>query len=88
MDLVAKIVERMPVVTSDGRAIGFVDSIRDGGLTVTSVREGRGFNHVVPFSWIVAVDRYVFLNKGSAYVAANCAGEGAPAHAHRSSEAA
>ncbi len=72
MHAVSKIRERMPVVAADGRAIGFVNSIVDGGLMVTSVRDGRGFNHVVPLSWVDEVGGYVFLNKGSGYVAANC----------------
>jgi hypothetical protein len=79
MDEFSKIEERMPVVAVDGWAIGFVSGPIGDGLRVTSVKDGRGFNYIVPLEWIAKVDKYVFLNKASRYVAANSTVPGARA---------
>lgn len=71
MSSVSKIEAQMPVVAADGRVVGFASTVGVRHLTLTSVRDGRGFAHVLPLSWVAEVDRYVFLNKGSRYVAAN-----------------
>lgn len=61
-----------PVISADGRAIGFVSRVGMTDLRVTSMKDGRGFDHLIPFEWVAHVDRYVFLNKSSAFVGANC----------------
>ncbi len=71
MSLVSKIEAKMSVVANDGRLVGFVDTVGMRHLTVNSVRDGRGFAHTLPLSWVADVEKYVFLNKGSSYVAAN-----------------
>jgi hypothetical protein len=72
MNPISKIREHMPVVTNDGRAVGFVTRVEGAdGLRVTRVKNGQGFEHVIPLAWVSDVDQYVFLDKGSAYVAAN-----------------
>jgi hypothetical protein len=72
MSFIAKIREHMPVVTADGRRIGFVTRLHGAdGLQLTTLKAGHAFEHVIPLEWISDVDRYVFLNRGSAYVAAN-----------------
>jgi hypothetical protein len=71
MSDISKIETQMAVVAADGRAIGFVSRVGADTLTLTNVKEGRGFDHVLPLSWIAEVGKYVFLNKGSRYVAAN-----------------
>jgi hypothetical protein len=79
MSEISKISERMPVVAADGRAIGFVTAVGGDGLRVTSIKDGRGFTHRIPLDWIAKVDKYVFLDKASHYVAANCSAPGAKA---------
>jgi hypothetical protein len=69
--MIPKILAKMPVVAADGRVVGFVSRVDAHRLKLTSVREGRGFEHVLPMSWVADVERYVFLSKGSRYVAAN-----------------
>ena len=59
-------------MASDGRRIGFVTRVQGAdGLRLSQVKEGYGFEHVIPLAWVSDVDRYVFLNKSSAYVTAN-----------------
>jgi hypothetical protein len=84
----SEIREKMVVVAANGRAIGFVSSLGPGGLRITSVRDGRGFDHVIPAAWIAAVDRYVFLNKSSGYVMAHWDAVSTPAGPVRSPRAA
>lgn len=67
-----EIPELAPVISADGRDIGFVSRVGITEVRVTSLKDGRGFDHLIPFEWIAQVDRYVFLNKSSSYVAANC----------------
>ena len=70
---ISKIRESMGVISSDGRQIGFVSGVQGTDtFRVTSVKGGHGFDHVIPLDWVSDVDRYVFLNCGSGYVAANC----------------
>jgi hypothetical protein len=72
MDTISKIRVHMPVVTADGRQVGFVTRLQGtDGLRLTTVKAGHGFDHVIPLAWVSDVDRYVFLDKGSGYVAAN-----------------
>jgi hypothetical protein len=71
MSIIAKIREGMPVVALDGCEVGKVCAIGTWRLVVTSVKEGRAFDHLIPLNWVEAADKYVFLNKGSRYVCAN-----------------
>jgi hypothetical protein len=71
MSNISKIREGMSVVALDGREVGKVSAVGTLRLVVTSQKEGRAFEHLIPLSWIAETDRYVFLNKGSRYVAAN-----------------
>ena len=71
MSKISKIQTQMPVVAADGRAVGFVSSVGSDFLALTSVKDGRGFDHVIPLSWVEEVDRYVFLSRASPYVMAN-----------------
>ncbi len=72
MDLTSKIRAQMPVVAADGRQVGFVTRVQGAdGVRLTAFKSGHGFEHVIPLAWVSDVDRYVFLNKGSAFVAAN-----------------
>jgi hypothetical protein len=71
MSQISKIETQMPVVAADGRAVGFVSSVGSDYLALTSVKDGRGYDHVIPLSWIAEVDRYVFLSRASPYVVAH-----------------
>jgi hypothetical protein len=72
MPRTAKIRPDMGVVALDGRQVGVVTRVSRGDkLQVTQVRDGQAFDHLIPVSWVSAVDRYVFLDKGSAYIAAH-----------------
>lgn len=68
----SKIRERMPVVAADDRRVGFVARVEGtDSLKLTRVKNGHGFDHVIPMAWVSDVDRYVFLNKSSKFVVAN-----------------
>jgi hypothetical protein len=69
---ITKIRERMPVISADERAIGFVSRVSSNGLRLTRVKDGRGFDHVIPLNWIAEVGKYVFLNKSRRFVATQC----------------
>lgn len=71
MSDIAKIREGMAVVALDGREVGKVIAIGTWRLVLTSNKDGSAFDHLIPLSWVEEVERYVFLNKGSRYVAAN-----------------
>ena len=71
MSIVSKIREGMSVVALDGCEVGRVSAVGNWRLVLTSVKDGRAFEHLIPLTWVEAADRYVFLNKGSRYVAAN-----------------
>lgn len=69
---ISRIREHMPIVAADGRQVGFVSRLEGAdGLRLSQVKEGHGFEHLIPLAWVSDVDRYVFLNKGSSYVTAN-----------------
>ena len=68
---VTKIRERMPVISADERAIGFVSRVSGRELRVTRVKDGRGFDHLIPLDWVEEVGKYVFLNKSRRYVASH-----------------
>jgi hypothetical protein len=70
--LVDRIREDMPVVTADDRCVGFVGRLEDTcKLRVTSISAGYGHDHVIPLSWVSGVDKFVYLNKTSTYLATN-----------------
>jgi hypothetical protein len=71
MDSAANVREGMPVVALDGCEVGRVSAVGTWRLVLTSMKDGRAFEHLIPLAWVEAVDRYVFLSKGSRYVAAN-----------------
>jgi hypothetical protein len=66
-----KIRERMPVISADERAIGFVSRVSGTELRMTRVKDGRGFDHLIPIGWVEEVGKYVFLNKSRRYVASH-----------------
>ena len=66
---ISKIRERMPVISADERAIGFVSRVSGAGLRMTRIKDGRGFDHLIPLDWVEEVGKYVFLNKSRRYVA-------------------
>ena len=72
MSNISKIRDHMPVVGNDGRPIGFVTRVQAAdGLHLSRVKEGCGFEYVIPLAWVSDVDRYVFLNRSSSFVTAN-----------------
>lgn len=76
-----RIAAGMPVVAADGRAMGYATRVNGDHLTMTCVKDGRGFEHSIPLAWVEAVDRYVFLSRASGYVEAHrlAAAPGMPA---------
>jgi hypothetical protein len=68
----SKIREHMPVIAADDRRVGFVARVEGaGGLRLTRVKNGHGYEHVIPLDWVSEVGRYVFLNRSSKFVVAN-----------------
>ena len=52
-----KIRERMPVISADERAIGFVSRVSGTELRMTRVKDGRGFDHLIPLDWVEEVGK-------------------------------
>lgn len=70
--IIDRIREDMSVISADDCCIGFVNELLgDDKLTITSISAGYGYDHVIPLSWVSEVDKYVYLDKTSAFVAAN-----------------
>ena len=69
---IAQIRERMPVISSDDSVIGVVARVGPE-LLVTCVKNGCGFDHLVPFDWIEEVGSSVFLNKNRGFLETHCA---------------
>ena len=65
---IRKVHERMPVVSTDGRAIGFVSRVVGTDICLTTVKDGRGQDHIIPLDWVADVQKYVFLNKSRRFV--------------------
>jgi hypothetical protein len=65
---ISKIQSRMPVISLDGRSIGFVSGVMGTDLRLTTVKDGRGSDHYIPLEWVAEVQRYVFLNKSRRFV--------------------
>ena len=69
---IAQLRERMPVISSDDTVIGLVASVGTE-LLVTSLKNGCGFDHLVPFDWIEEVGGSVLLNKNRRFIETHCA---------------
>jgi hypothetical protein len=65
---IKKVHERMPVISVDGRAIGFVSRVVGTDICLTTVKDGRGHDHIIPLDWVDGVQKYVFLNKSRRFV--------------------
>lgn len=69
---ISRLKKRMAVISADGRRIGFVKRMAwPDKMQLTSLSAAHGYDHVIPLSWVSEVDRYVYLNRSSAYVAAH-----------------
>jgi hypothetical protein len=69
---ISKLKKRMSVIAADGRRIGFVARMAwPGKVRLTSLSGGNGYDHLIPLAWIGHIDRYVYLSRSSAYVAAH-----------------
>ncbi len=69
--IIDRIREEMSVIAADDRCIGFVNGLEGDMLRVTCISAGYGYDHLIPLSWVGEVDKFVFLDKTSAFVAAN-----------------
>ena len=69
---ISRIKKRMRVITADGRQIGMVSRMAGADkIRLTSLSTSHGYDHLIPVSWISGVDKYVYLNRGSRFVADN-----------------
>ena len=69
---ISKLKKRMSVIAADGRRIGFVKRMAwPDKIRLTCLNAGHGYDHLIPVAWVAHVDKYVYLNRASAYVAAN-----------------
>ena len=69
---ISRLKKRMSVIAADGRRIGFVSRMAwPNKIRLTSLSAGRAYDHLIPLDWIGQVDKYVFLNRASSYVAAH-----------------
>ena len=69
---ISKLKKRMSVIAADGRRIGFVKRMAwPDKIRLTCLSAGHGYDHLIPVAWIAHIDKYVYLNRASAYVAAN-----------------
>ncbi len=70
--IIDRIREEMSVISADDRCIGFVCGLEgDDILRITSISAGFGYDHLIPLTWVSGVDKYVYLDKTSAFAAAN-----------------
>ena len=70
--IIDRIREEMSVIAADDRCIGFVCGLEgDDALRITSISGGFGYDHLIPLSWVSEVDKYVYLDKTSAFAATN-----------------
>jgi hypothetical protein len=69
---ISKLKKRMSVIAADGRPVGFVSRMAGGDkVRLTCLSSSHGYDHLIPLAWISQIDKYVFLNRPSRYVAAN-----------------
>ena len=68
----SRIVEHMPVISSDGTQVGMVDHL-DGPdkIKLAKTTSPDGQHHYIPLSWVDHVDTHVHLNKAATHVRAN-----------------
>lgn len=67
-----RIREDMSVISADDRCVGFTKRLEDDAtLRITSIAAGYGFDRLIPLAWVGQVERFVYLDKTSAFVAAN-----------------
>jgi hypothetical protein len=69
--IIDRIREDMSVISADDRCIGFINKLLNDKLTITTVSAGYAYDHMIPLAWVSEVDKYVFLDKTSAFVSAN-----------------
>jgi hypothetical protein len=70
--IIDRIREDMSVIAADDRCVGFVGRVEgETLLRITSISAGYGYDHLIPLSWVCDADKYVYLDKPSAFVAAN-----------------
>ena len=70
--IIDRIREDMSVISADDRCIGFVCRVEaEEMLRITCISAGFGYDHLIPLDWVSEVDKYVYLDKTSSYVAAN-----------------
>jgi len=82
-----KVQAQMPVISLDGRSIGFVSGVMATELRLTTVKDGRGSDHYIPLEWVAEVRKYVFLNKSRRFVRAHYE-QAEPRSRHRRANAA
>lgn len=72
--IIDRIREEMSVIAADDHCIGFVCRLEGNEqLRITCISAGYGYDHLIPLSWVNEVDKFVFLDKTSSFVAANWA---------------
>ncbi|MGH6926231.1 MAG: DUF2171 domain-containing protein [Propylenella sp.] len=70
--IIDRIREEMSVIALDDRCIGFVSRLEgDAVLRITCISAGYGYDRLIPLSWVSAVDKFVYLDRTSGYVAGN-----------------
>jgi hypothetical protein len=69
---ISKMKKRMAVIAADGRRIGFVSRMAPNNkIRLTSLSASHGYDHLIPVEWVSLVDKYVYLSKGSRFIADN-----------------
>ncbi len=70
--IIDRIRKDMSVIAADDRCVGFVEGFDDTDmLRITCVSAGYGYDRLIPLAWVSQVDKYLYLDKTSAFVAAN-----------------
>lgn len=70
--IIDRIRKDMTVIAADDCCVGFVGGLEGPNrLRITSVSTGYGYDHLIPLAWVSDVNKYVYLDKASGYVAAN-----------------
>jgi hypothetical protein len=69
---ISKLKKRMSVIAADGRRVGFISRMAGPEkIRLTCLSGSHGYDHVIPLAWVSAVDKYVYLNRPSRFVATN-----------------
>ncbi len=70
--IIDRIRRDMSVISADDHCVGFVCGFEgENSLRITCISEGYGYDHLIPTTWVTAVEKYVFLDKTISYVLAN-----------------